>query len=383
MKDFAEFLPELTAIRRDIHAHPELGLEEDRTSDLVARKLEELGFEVTRNIGKTGLVGTLRRPGSNHAVGLRADMDALPMTEETGLAHASTVPGKMHACGHDGHTAMLLGAAWRLANDPDFKGIAHLIFQPAEENEGGGEMMVKDGLFERFPCDRIYAMHNRPGLPLGHVQLRSGATSAAIDAVTVTIRGQGGHGARPEETIDPIVAGSSIVMALQTIVGRNVSPHQPAVVTVGAFQAGTVCNIIPDTARLEISMRSTDPNLREELRRKVERICRAHAESFGAVASFDWLTGYPATINDPEAIEDAARVARDLFGGEAVSEMAHPMMGSEDFSFLLEKVRGAYVNIGNGDSAGLHTTTYDFNDGLLAPGSEYFHRLVREFCDRK
>ncbi|MFT4013505.1 MAG: M20 aminoacylase family protein [Paracoccus sp. (in: a-proteobacteria)] len=381
MKDFAEFLPELVAIRRDIHAHPELGLEEHRTSALVARKLEDLGFEVARGIGRTGLVGTLRRPGSNRTVGLRADMDALPMTEQTGLPHASTQPGRMHACGHDGHTAMLLGAAWRLANDPDFKGTAHLIFQPAEENEGGGEMMVKDGLFQRFPCDRIYAMHNRPGAPVGHVQLRAGATSAAIDAVTVTVRGRGGHGARPEETIDPIVAGAAIVMALQSIVGRNVSPHAPAVVTVGAFQSGTVCNIIPDTARLEISMRSTDPTLRAELRERVQRICRSQAESFGASVQFQWLTGYPATINDPEATQDAARAARDLFGPEAVSEMAHPMMGSEDFSFLLEQVPGAYVNIGNGDSSGLHTTTYDFNDALLTPGSAYFHRLVRQFCD--
>ena len=382
MSDFTEYLPELTAIRRDIHAHPELGLEEHRTSDLVARQLEAMGFEVTRGIGETGLVGTLRRPGSNHAVGLRADMDALPMPEETGLPYASTIPNKMHACGHDGHTAMLLGAAWRLANDAEFKGTVHLIFQPAEENEGGGEMMVKDGLFERFPCERIYAMHNRPGMPVGQLSTRVGAISAAIDAVTVTIRGQGGHGARPEETTDPIVAASSIVMALQTIVGRNVSPHAPAVVTVGAFLAGSVSNIIPDTARLEISLRSTTPALRSELRDRLERICRTQAESFGATAEFKWLTGYPATINDATAVEDATEVARSLFGPDAMGELSKPMMGSEDFSFLLEKVPGAYIQIGNGNSTGLHTTTYNFNDELLEPGSRYFHALVRHYCDQ-
>lgn len=382
MKNFADFLPELIAIRHDIHAQPELGLEEHRTSDLVAKLLSDWGFEVTRGLGQTGVVGTLRRAGSNHSVGLRADMDALPMDEESGLSYASAIPGKMHACGHDGHTSMLLGAAWRLAHDPDFKGTAHMIFQPAEENEGGGQMMIEDGLFEKFSCDRIYAMHNRPGLPLGKIAMRKGAMSAAIDAVTVTIYGQGGHGARPEDTIDPIVAGANIVVALQSIVSRNVSPHDAAVVTVGAFVSGTVCNIIPNSAQLEISMRSLNAQTRKNLRDKVELICRTHAEGLGCRAEFRWLTGYPPTINDAEAVEDASRAARDLFGLDAVIELEHPSMGSEDFSFMLEQVSGAYVLIGNGDSTGLHTSTYDFNDGLLDPGSVYLHKLVRCYCDR-
>lgn len=382
MKNFADFLPELIAIRHDIHAQPELGLEEHRTSDLVAKLLSSWGFEVTRGLGQTGVVGTLRRAGSNHSVGLRADMDALPMDEEAGLSYASAIPGKMHACGHDGHTSMLLGAAWRLAHDPDFKGTAHMIFQPAEENEGGGQMMIEDGLFEKFSCDRIYAMHNRPGLPLGKIAMRKGAMSAAIDAVTVTIYGQGGHGARPEDAIDPIVAGANIVVALQSIVSRNVSPHDAAVVTVGAFLSGTVCNIIPNSAQLEISMRSLNAQTRKNLRDKVELICRTHAEGLGCRAEFRWLTGYPPTINDAEAVEDASRAARDLFGPDAVIELEHPSMGSEDFSFMLEQVSGAYVLIGNGDSTGLHTSTYDFNDGLLDPGSAYLHKLVRCYCDR-
>ncbi|MDR0251854.1 MAG: amidohydrolase [Brucellaceae bacterium] len=382
MKNFADFLPELIAIRHDIHAHPELGLEEHRTSDLVAKLLSDWGFEVTRGLGQTGVVGTLRRSGSNHSVGLRADMDALPMDEETGLSYASAIPGKMHACGHDGHTSMLLGAAWRVAHDPDFKGTAQMIFQPAVETEGGGQMMIEDGLFEKFSCDRIYAMHNRPGLPLGKIAMRKGSMSAAIDAVTVTIYGQGGHGARPEDTIDPIVAGANIVVALQSIVSRNVSPHDAAVVTVGAFVSGTVCNIIPNSAQLEISMRSLNAQTRKNLRNKVELICRTHAEGLGCRAEFRWLTGYPPTINDADAVEDAGRAARDLFGPDAVIELEHPSMGSEDFSFMLEQVSGAYVLIGNGDSMGLHTSTYDFNDGLLDPGSAYLHKLVRCYCDR-
>ncbi|MFH5776376.1 M20 aminoacylase family protein [Paracoccus sp. NGMCC 1.201697] len=377
-----DFLPELVQIRHRLHANPELGLEEHQTSELVASCLAEWGFQVTRGLGSTGVVGTLRRGNGPGAIGLRADMDALPMDEETGLAYASKNPGRMHACGHDGHTAMLLGAAWLLAHDPDFSGTAHLIFQPAEENEGGAQMMVRDGLFREFPCDRVYALHNYPGLQAGKFAVRRGAMSASIDAATVTIHGKGGHGAFPEDTIDPIVIASSIVMALQTVVARNVSPHDRAVVTVGAIHSGTVCNIIPDSARLEISMRATDPALRTALRDKVVAICEGQAASFGASVEFAWQTGYPSVINDDASVQSVREAAIAAFGPDAVEDLRVPMMGSEDFSFFLDEVPGAYAFIGNGDSTGLHTTTYDFNDKILPIGATFLHRLVRDHTAR-
>ena len=375
MPDFATFLPELIDIRHQLHAMPELGLEEHRTSETVAKYLSAWGFEVTRGLGKTGVVGTLRRGNGPATVGLRADMDALPMAEETGLPYASKVPGMMHACGHDGHTAILLGTAWLLAHDPTFKGTVHLIFQPAEENEGGAQMMVRDGLFRHFPCDRIYALHNYPGLEAGRFSIRDGAMSASIDAVSVTLHGKGGHGAFPEDTIDPVIVASSTVMALQSIVARNVSPHKRAVVTVGAIHSGTVSNIIDDTARLEISMRATDPQLRTALRDKVETICRSQAESYGATASFEWQTGYPAVINHPAAVRTIRDVVANCFGEDQIEELAVPMMGSEDFSFFLEQVPGAYVFLGNGPGSGLHTSRYDFNDAILERGARFFRRL--------
>jgi len=372
-----DFLPQLAEIRHRLHEMPEIGLSEHKTSAYVADLLRSWGFDVTTGLAQTGIVASLRRGNSNRSIGFRADMDALPMQEETGLPYASKHPGAMHACGHDGHTSMLLGAAYALSKADDFNGIVHFIFQPAEENFGGGKLMVDDGLFERFPCEQVFALHNWPGIAAGQFATRPGPMAASIDAVTLTVRGQGGHGAQPETTVDPIVAASSIVMALQTLVSRTQSPHQPSVVTVGAFQSGSASNIIPDTAVLEISMRAMDPVVRAQIRERVEQIATMQAKSFGAEVSFQWHVGYPATINDPNAAEAARDVIVATFGADAFAPLAQPLMGSEDFSFLLEKVPGAFVLIGNGDSAGLHTTQYDFNDDILERGATFFCEMAR------
>lgn len=376
--NFQGFLPELTGIRHQLHQMPEIGLSEFKTSDFIAAQLQKWGFEITRGLATTGIVATLRAGNSNRAIGFRADFDALPMNEETNLPYASQHPGAMHACGHDGHTSMLLGAAWALSQDKSFSGTVHFIFQPAEENFGGGKLMIEDGLFERFPCERVFALHNWPGIPAGTFATSAGPVAASIDVVTVTVKGKGGHGAQPELTVDPVVVGSSIVMALQTLVSRNVSPHQPSVVTVGAFLSGSASNIIPDTAVLQISMRAMNPGVREEIRERVKQIATFQAKSYGAEVSFDWQVGYPATINDRDAVNAAKSTIMQHFGEDAFVELDAPLMGSEDFSFLLERVPGAYVLIGNGDSAGLHTTTYDFNDDILERGAMYFYHLARD-----
>lgn len=374
---FDDFLPELTAIRRHLHEIPEIGLSEFKTSDYIAELLGQWGFEVTRGLAKTGIVGTLKRGQSNRSIGFRADFDALPILEETGLPYASKHEGVMHACGHDGHTAMLLGAAYALSRDDDFNGTVHLIFQPAEENFGGGKLMLDDGLLEKFPCEQVFALHNYPGLATGVFSARAGAMAASVDALTLTVKGRGGHGAMPEATVDPIVVASSIVMALQTIISRNLSAHEPSVLTVGSFLSGSACNIIPDEAVLEISMRSMQPEVRQALRERVEEVATLQARSFQAEVQLDWQIGYPATINDPDAFELARDVITNTFGEEGFEELALPMMGSEDFSFLLEEVAGAYLFIGNGDSAGLHTSRYDFNDDILARGAGFFHQMAR------
>jgi hippurate hydrolase len=375
---------EFISLRHDIHRHPELAFEEHRTAALVADKLATWGYAVETGIGGTGVVGTLVRGTGTKRLGLRADMDALPIDENSGAAWASGHRGVMHACGHDGHTAMLLAAARHLAEDGHFDGTLHLIFQPAEEGGGGALRMMADGLFERFPCDAVFAMHNMPGVPQGHLVLREGAAMASSDYATITLTGVGGHGAMPHRAADPIVAAASIVMALQTIVARNIDPLQPAVVTVGALHAGKANNVIPASASMELSVRALDRDVRATLERRIKALVVAQAESFGVNAQVDWKPGYAVLVNTAAETAFAREVAVELVGAEKVNLQGPPLTGSEDFAFMLERVPGSYVLIGNGDgdSAGacmVHNPGYDFNDDNVAIGSAYWVLLAERF----
>ncbi len=379
-----ERVGEFIQLRRDIHRHPELAFEEHRTSDLVAAKLESWGYQVHRGLGGTGVVGTLKRGSSERKLGIRADMDALPIQEATGAEWASTRQGLMHACGHDGHTAMLLAAAKAIAQAPDFDGTLNLIFQPAEEGGGGAVRMMDDGLFEHHPCDAVFAMHNMPGMPVGHLVFRDGAAMASSDYATIRIHGTGGHGAMPHRAADPLVAASSIVMALQTIVSRNVDPLHTAVVTVGALHAGQASNVIPALATLELSVRALDPQVRQLLEQRIKALVTAQAESFGVRAEVEWRQGYCVLVNNTEQTNFARQVALDLVGPERVTLNGPPLTGSEDFAFMLEKVPGSYLLIGNGDgdSAGacmVHNPAYDFNDDNIATGASYWVALVQAY----
>lgn len=375
---------EFIQLRRDIHRHPELAFEEHRTAELVANKLKAWGYEVHRGLGGTGVVGTLKRGSSTRSVGLRADMDALPIQEASGAEWASTKPGLMHACGHDGHTAMLLAAAHELARNAEFDGTLNLIFQPAEEGGGGALRMMQDGLFERFPCDAIFAMHNMPGVPVGKFVFRTGSAMASSDYVTIRVIGTGGHGGMPHRASDSLVAAASIVMALQTVVSRNVDPLHTAVVTVGSIQAGKANNVIPALATLELSVRALDPGVRKLLEQRIKAIATSQAESFGVKAEVDWKEGYCVLVNSEQETEFARQVALDLVGADRVVLNGPPLTGSEDFAFMLEKVPGSYLLIGNGDgdSAGacmVHNPGYDFNDDNIATGSDYWIHLVKTY----
>ena len=383
---------EFVHLRRDLHQHPELAFEEHRTAALVADKLEGWGYTVERGVGGTGVVGRLVRGTGSRRLGLRADMDALPIEETSGVAWASTRPGLMHACGHDGHTAMLLAAARHLAEHGTFDGTLHLVFQPAEEGGGGALRMMSDGLFERYPCDAVFAMHNMPGIAQGHLVFRDGAAMASSDYATITIEGVGGHGAMPHRAADPIVAAASLVMALQTIVSRNVDPLHAAVVTVGALQAGQANNVIPASARLELSVRALDREVRALLERRIRALVAAQAESFGCTARIDWRPGYAVLVNTPAETAFAREVALDLLGPDKVTLNGPPLTGSEDFAFMLERVPGSYLLIGNGlgeqggggDSPAasacmVHNPGYDFNDANLPVGAAYWVRLAERF----
>ena len=375
---------EFIQLRRDIHRHPELAFEEHRTSELVASKLEAWGYSVHRGLGGTGVVGTLQRGNSKRSLGLRADMDALPIQEKTGLDWASQSPGLMHACGHDGHTAMLLAAAQALAEDKSFNGTLHVIFQPAEEGGGGAVRMMQDGLFELFPCDAIFAMHNMPGVPAGHFVFREGPAMASSDYVTIRVHGTGGHGAMPHRCADPLVAASSIVLALQTVVSRNVDPLETAVVTVGALHAGQANNVIPALATLELSVRALRPDVRLLLESRIKSLVAAQAESFGVTAEVDWKPGYCVLVNSAKETDFARQVALNMLGADKVTLQGPAITGSEDFAFMLEKVPGSYLLIGNGDgdSAGacmVHNPGYDFNDDNIAIGSAYWINLAKAF----
>jgi hippurate hydrolase len=375
---------EFIQLRRDIHRHPELAFEEHRTAELVATRLEAWGYSVHRGMGGTGVVGTLKRGNSQRCLGLRADMDALPIQETTGVEWASSKPGLMHACGHDGHTAMLLAAAQTLAHDTTWDGTLHLIFQPAEEGGGGAVRMMQDGLFDLFPCDAVFAMHNMPGVPAGHFVFRDGAAMASSDYVTIQVHGTGGHGAMPHRSADPLVAAASIVMALQTVVSRNVDPLHTAVVTVGAMHSGQANNVIPALATLELSVRALDADVRQLLEHRIKALVAAQAESFGVRAEVTWKPGYCVLVNTLNETNFARQVAVNMVGTERVTLQGPAITGSEDFAFMLEKIPGSYLLIGNGDgdSAGacmVHNPGYDFNDDNIEIGARYWVNLTQAF----
>jgi hippurate hydrolase len=371
--------PEIAAWRQDIHAHPELQFDVHRTAGVVADKLRAFGCdEVATGIGRTGVVGVIRGKKGEGArvIGLRADMDALPITETTGLPYASTNPGKMHACGHDGHTAMLLGAAKYLAETRNFSGTAVVIFQPAEEGGGGGREMVKDGMMDRFKIEEVYGMHNYPGLPVGDFAIRPGPMMAAADRIYIDLEGLGGHAARPHVTIDTLLAGAQIVNQLQSIVSRNVDPLESAVVSITQFNAGTADNIIPQTARLSGTARSLTPEVRDLLERRVVEVVEGCAKLHGVKARVVYKRDYPVTKNHERQTAFAAAVARDVVGQDRVDDKVPPVMGAEDFSYMLEARPGAFIFVGNGDTAGLHHPAYNFNDELIPVGSTYWVKLV-------
>ncbi len=378
-------LDELTQIRHDIHAHPELGFEEERTADIVAAKLKEYGCEIHRGLATTGVVGTIRRGNSLRAVGLRADMDCLPMQEMNEFAHRSTHAGKMHACGHDGHTTMLLGAARHLAQTRNFDGTVHFIFQPAEEGLGGASAMLDDGLFERFPCDAIFGMHNRPGLAIGKFQTKPGAMMASGAYFDITITGVGSHGARPESGVDPVVVGSQIAMALQTIVSRNVRPVETAVISVTRFHAGQAYNVIPDKAVLGGTVRCFSDAVMSLIEERMRRIAESVAAGFGAKVEVDFRVLFPVLMNRADEAQFILDCAAEIVGEENVNRAMVPTMASEDFAWMLRQVPGAYIQIGNGDGEGtceVHNPGYDFNDAALPYGASLFVRLVEKRLDR-
>ena len=375
----ADLHGEITAWRHDLHAHPELMYDVHRTAATVAEKLKAFGCdEVVTGIGRTGVVGLIRgNKGDGHKViGLRADMDALPIEEANDVPYKSTVPGKMHACGHDGHTAMLLGAARYLAETRNFAGTAVVIFQPAEEGGAGGKAMVQDGLMERFGVEQVYGMHNFPGLPVGEFAIRPGPIMAAADRLTIEIEGKGGHAARPHLSIDTVLVGAQIINQIQSIVSRNVDPLQSAVVSICMFHAGSTDNVIPQTALLKGTARSLDPKVRDLLEARIHAVVEGTAALYGATAKLTYKRDYPVLRNHERETSFAASVAADVVGGPHVNTAMVPVMGAEDFSFMLEERPGAFIFVGNGPSAGLHHPAYNFNDEVIPIGTSYWVKLV-------
>jgi amidohydrolase len=375
----ADLQPEIAEWRRDIHRHPELMFDVHRTAGVVAEKLKSFGCdEVATGIGRTGVVGVIRGkrgPGAR-TIGLRADMDALPITEATGLPYQSTAPGKMHACGHDGHTAMLLGAAKYLAETRNFAGTAVVIFQPAEEGGGGAREMVKEGLMERFAIEEVYGMHNYPGFPVGDFAIRPGPMMAAADRIYIDIEGVGGHAARPHHSVDTVLVGAQIINQIQSIVARNVDPLESSVVSICQFNAGTADNIIPQTARLSGTARSLTPEVRDLVEKRLHEVVEGTARLYGASAKLTYKRDYPVTRNHEKQTAFAASVAAEIVGKDRVDTSAPPVMGAEDFSYMLEARPGAFIFVGNGDSAGLHHPAYNFNDEAIPVGTSYWVKLV-------
>jgi len=374
----ADLHAEITAWRRQIHAHPELLYDVHRTAALVADKLKSFGCDdVVAGIGRTGVVGVIRgRKAGAKVIGLRADMDALPIEEATGLPYKSTVPGKMHACGHDGHTAMLLGAAKYLAETRNFAGTAIVIFQPAEEGGAGAQAMVRDGLISRFGIEEVFGMHNYPGLPMGEFAIRAGAMMAAADHITINLEGVGGHAARPHLAVDTVLVGAQIVNQLQSIVARNVDPLQAAVISICMFQAGHADNVIPQHARLRGTARSLSPEIRDLLQKRVREVVEGTARLYGAKAELTYSIGYPVMVNEERQTALAAAVAGEIAGADKVDTDCPPVMGAEDFAFMLQERPGAFIFVGNGASAGLHHPAYDFNDEAIPIGTSYWVRLA-------
>lgn len=381
LRDFEPKAAELAAVRQHLHAHPELSFKESETAAFVAGKLEGWGYEVTRNVGGNGVVGVLKQGEGGRSVAIRADMDALPIMEATGLSYASTSPGVMHACGHDGHTTVLLGAAEYLARTRRFTGTVVLIFQPAEEagKNSGAQAMIADGLFERFPCDAIFGLHNHPGAPAGTFLTRSGPIMAASDTITIRIIGKGGHASRPHLTVDPIVVAANIVMSLQTVVARSVDPTDTAVVTVGTIHGGTAVNVIPETAELGLSVRSFQPKTRALLEKRIREVATSVAAAHRATVEIEIDHGYPVVLNSEAETAFATTVLKELVGSENVSTC--PLIpGSEDFAYFLEHKPGSFLRLGNGEnSAILHSATYDFADASLTAGAAMWARLVERY----
>ncbi|OYQ90347.1 amidohydrolase [Wohlfahrtiimonas chitiniclastica] len=374
---------EMIAIRHHLHQYPEIGYEEHLTSDLVAERLTQWGYTVHRGLAKTGVVGQLKN-GEGPTIALRADMDALPLQEHNDLPYQSKHTGKMHACGHDGHTASMLTAARYLAEHRPFQGTVNLVFQPAEEGLGGAPRMMQEGLFKAFPCDAIFGFHNIPNYPAGHFGFCHGPAMSSADAVTITITGKGGHGALPHLSIDPIVVASSIVMALQTIVARNLNPLDTAVISVGSIHAGTATNIIPNNAVIKLTVRTLNQAVQTQVAERIKTIATLQAQSYGATATVDYQKDVPVLINTEAETRLAEDVARDLFGDHAVIDHCPPMLASEDFAFMLEARPGCYLFVGNGTtgahSCSLHNPHYDFNDDILPIVAAYWVKLVSTFC---
>jgi amidohydrolase len=376
----ADLADEIAGWRRDLHENPELLFDVHRTAGVVADKLKAFGCdEVVTGIGRTGVVAVIKgkRGASGKVVGIRADMDALPIEEDTGLPYKSKAPGKMHACGHDGHTAMLLGAAKYLTETRNFDGTAIMIFQPAEEGGGGGDVMVKDGLMERFGVQEVYGLHNMPGIPVGKFAIRPGPLMAAADRFDIVIEGKGGHAARPHECVDTLLVACQVVNALQSIASRNVDPLESVVVSVCAFAAGEAYNVIPQTARLKGTTRTLTEAVRDLAETRIRAIAEATCAAYGAKASVDYRRGYPVTVNHPEQTDFIAKVAAEVGAGErAVDTTIVPLMGSEDFSYMLESRPGAYIFMGNGDTASVHHPKYNFNDEAIPYGVSLWAKVI-------
>ena len=382
VSDLSDSQDFLTQIRHQLHRHPELSFKEVATAELVALRLGEWGYEVTRNIGGHGVVGRLRQGEGTRSVSLRADMDALPILEENSSAHASKNAGVMHACGHDGHTTMLLGAARQLAKTRHFSGTVNLVFQPAEEagRDSGAQCMIADGLFERFPCDAIFGLHNHPGYPVGTFMFGSGPFMSASDRVFITVKGRGGHAARPHLTVDPILIAGSLVMALQSVVSRNIDPTQTAIVTIGSLNAGMASNVIPESASMGLSVRSFNPEVRDRLQERITDLVTQHVHGYGGSVEINYERGCPVLVNSVAETAFALQVASELVGAEHTVSPFGPVTGSEDFAYYLQHRPGCFLRLGNGESSAMvHNARYDFNDQNLTVGAAYWTRLAERF----